>query len=296
MMNWDNARYLLAVARTGSLRAAAACLGVDQATVARRLRSLEQQLNTSLFHRSPEGYRLTASGKQLLPDIERMEATAASIERKSMGMNASLAGKVHIASTDSLARCFLLPALHELQQACPNITITLSTAPDVVDIRRGEADLAVRSARPTDSNLIIRRLATLQLGLYASGEYVSRRGRPVPGNAFSGHDLVMFPQETVPQYWQRLCGEPLTNGRIVLETNSQWMYIEALRQGQGIGMMAREIMQRCCPELINVMPARSEPADIWLVVNPDVWSAGRVQATISAISDCFKNLTLSGYD
>ncbi|MFE8152629.1 LysR family transcriptional regulator [Brenneria goodwinii] len=287
-MNWDNARYLLAIARTGSLRAAAASLGVDQATVARRLRSLEQELNAPLFNRSPEGYRLTDSGKQLLPDIEQMEAAAATIERKSMGMNASLAGKVHIASTDSLARCFLLPALRELKQTSPNITVTLSTSPGVVDIRRGEADLAVRSARPTDSNLIIRRLATFQLGLYASEEYVSRLGQPVPGNAFSGHDLVMFPQEAVPQYWQMLCGEPLTNGRIVLETTSQWMYIEALRQGQGIGMMAREIMQRCCPELINVMPARSESADIWLVVNPDVWSAGRVQATIAAITASFK--------
>ncbi len=286
-MNWDNARYLLAIARSGSLRAAATALGVDQATVARRLRTLEQELNTSLFHRAPEGYHLTNSGKLLLPDIEQMEATVAAIERKSMGMDASLTGKVHIASTDSLARCFLLPALRELKQTSPNITVMLSTSPGVMDIRRGEADLAIRSARPTDNNLIIRRLATFQLGLYASADYVARRGQPTPGNALAGHDLVMFPQDTVPQYWQILCGEPLTNARIVLETSSQWMYIEALRQGQGMGMMAREIMQRCCPELINVMPARSESANIWLVVNPDVWSAGRIQAVIAAINNAF---------
>lgn len=83
----------------------------------------------------------------------------------------------------------------------------------------------------------------------------------------------MFPETSVPQYWQRLCGEPLTNGHIVLEVTSQWLFIEALRQGLGVGMMAKEIVQRCCPELVNVMPARSESVDIWLVVNPDVCSA-----------------------
>lgn len=66
----------------------------------------------------------------------------------------------------------------------------------------------------------------------------------------------MFPETSVPQYWQRLCGEPLTNGHIVLEVTSQWLFIEALRQGLGVGMMAKEIVQRCCPELVNVMPAQ----------------------------------------
>lgn len=136
-MNWDNIRYLLAVARTGSLRAAALRLNVDQATVARRLHHIEEELNTSLFNRSPEGYRLTEYGERLLPDIEQMEATAAIIERKSAGMNSALAGKVHIASTDSLGRCFILPALSALRQRHPDIRVMLSTSPEIVDIRRG---------------------------------------------------------------------------------------------------------------------------------------------------------------
>ncbi|TKI04507.1 LysR family transcriptional regulator [Martelella alba] len=288
-MNWDNARYVLAVARTGSLRAAATSLGVDQATVARRLRALERELRTALFRRSPEGYHLTDSGRRLLPDMEQMEAMAASIERKSVGMDGTLTGKVRIASTDALARYFLLAALEELQRTAPHIGVTLSTAPAVVDIRRGEADIAIRSARPTDDNVIIRRLATFRLGLYAAENYVRRRGRPKPGTAFQGHDLVMFPEEAVPQYWQALCEEPLTNGRIALETTSQWVYFEALRQGLGIGMMAREIVQKYCPELINIMPDRSGSADIWLVINPDVWSAGRVQAVIAAMTKTFSD-------
>lgn len=287
-MNWDNIRYLLAVARTGSLRGAAVSLNVDQATVARRLRHMERELNTALFNRSPEGYSLTECGKRLLPDSETMEATATAIERKGSGMNTALAGGVHIASTDSLGRSFILPALSGLRQRYPDIRVTLSTSPDIVDIRRGAADLAIRSARPSDSNLIIRRLATFRLGLYASHEYVACRGLPVPGTAFSGHDLVMLPVASVPQYWQHLCGEPLTNGRIVLEATSQWLFLEAVRQGLGVGMMAAEIVQRCCPELINVMPGRSEAADIWLVASPDVWAAERVQVVITAISHAFK--------
>ncbi len=286
-MNWDNARFLLAMSRTGSLRAAASSLDVDQATVARRLRTLERELHTHLFNRHPEGYTLTCAGQLLLPEAEMMEAAAAALQRKTFGMDASLAGTVHIASTESLASCFLLPALAPLRQSHPNITLLLSTALELVDIKRGEADLAVRSARPTDENLIIRRLATFHIGLYASTAYVSRRGLPVPGNAFAGHDLIMFPRDAVPQYWQRLCNEPITNGNIVLETPSQWLLIESVRQGIGISMMAREIVERCCPELVNVMPARHETVDIWLVVNPDVWSAGRVRVVIDAINNAF---------
>ncbi|QWA14127.1 LysR family transcriptional regulator [Sodalis ligni] len=286
-MNWDNTRYLLAIARTGSLRAAAASLGVDQATVARRLRTLEQELNIGLFTRHPEGYSLTAAGRLLVPEAEKMEAAAAAMGRKTIGLDTTLAGTVHIASTETLARCFLLPALRELRQSSPGITVTLSTAPALLDIKRGEADLAVRSARPTDGSLIIRRLATVRMGLYASAEYVSRHGLPVAGSAFAGHELVMFPRDVLPQYWQELCGEPLTNGNIVMETASQLLMIEAVRQGMGISMMAQEIVERCCPELVNVMPSRSDSADIWLVVNPDVWSAGRVRVVIEAIKDAF---------
>ncbi|MEA9392375.1 LysR family transcriptional regulator [Acerihabitans sp. TG2] len=286
-MNWDNTRFLLAIARTGSLRAAATSLEVDQATVARRLRTLEQELQTRLFTRQPEGYTLTTAGQLLLPEAETMEAAAAAMRRKTLGMDTSLAGTVHIASTESLASCFLLPALAKLRQSHPDITVMLSTAPALVDIKHGETDLAVRSARPIDENLIIRRLTTFHIGLYASADYVARRGLPVSGNAFSGHDLIMFPRDAVPQYWQRLCDEPITNGNIVLETPSQWLLIESIRHGVGISMMAREIVERLCPELVNVMPARQEKVDIWLVANPEVWSAGRVRVVMDAISHAF---------
>ncbi|XBS69872.1 LysR family transcriptional regulator [Acerihabitans sp. KWT182] len=286
-MNWDNARYLMAIARTGSLRSAAISLGVDQATVARRLRILEAELQTSLFTRLPDGYRLTAAGISLLPEAEIMEAAAAAMQRKIQGQDPALSGTVSVASTESLARYFLLPALCELQQSYPGITVTLTTAPELVNIRRGEADIAVRSARPLDENLIIRRLATFRLGLYASPDYVFRCGLPVPGNAFSGHCLVMLPREAVPQYWQMLCGEPISRARIALETPSQGLLIEAVRKGMGISMMAKEIVERCSPELVNVMPARHETADIWLVVNPEVGSAGRVRIVIDAITTSF---------
>lgn len=286
-MNWDNARYLLAIARTGSVRAAAISLRVDQATVARRLRTLENELRLRLFHRGPEGYSLTDAGKQLLPDAEIMEAAAAALERKSTGMDASLSGIVHIASTETLARYFLLPALSHLRQSHPEITVILSTAPALVDIGRGEADIAVRSSRPADENLIIRRLSTFHLGLYASADYVSRYGHPVDGSDFSGHNLIMFPRNNVPHYWQKLCGEPVTKGTVVLETPSQWMLIEAIRQGMGISMMATEIVERGFPELINIMPTRQDECDIWLVINPEVWPAGRVRIVAEAISQAF---------
>ncbi|CAG9000253.1 MAG: HTH-type transcriptional regulator HdfR [Candidatus Celerinatantimonas neptuna] len=286
-MNWDNARYVLAIARTGSLRKAAASLDVDQATVARRLRTLENELNVNLVDRQPEGYQLTDIGKQLVIDIEQMEAAAARLVQRSRGIN-NVIGTIHITATESVAHCFVLPAIRKLKANTPDIHIHLDASPLPVDMRRRHADIAIRNVRPSEPNIVIRRLATFELGLYASKNYLHERGFPVPGNALAGHDLIMYPQKTLPQYWQQLCGQAITNANIVLETQSQWNYINALKQGLGIGMMARQIVEKCCPELVHISSLGHELTDIWLVVNPEIWPSENIQAAVSAIAETFK--------
>ncbi|MDR3533295.1 MAG: LysR family transcriptional regulator [Rhodopila sp.] len=285
-MNWDNARYFLAVARIGSLRSAAASLGVDQATVGRRIAAFEAELGATLFRRTPQGYELTSAAETVLNDAEAMEAAASAIGRKAAGVDAALTGPIRIATTDTLADGFVLPALKHLRDRHPQIEIVLSTSVQITDLARGEADLAIRGSKPTSGDLIIRKLTTVEMGLYASVRYVAARGLPVVGSAFAGHDLVMFSRASIPRHWQDLCGEPIIHGRVAVEVTSQLLLLSAIEKGFGIGILSSFIAD-ARTSLVRVLPERRDPVDIWLAVHPDVYGAARIRAAIQAITDQF---------
>lgn len=214
MINWDDARFFLALARRGSLRRAGLELGVDQATVGRRVGLFEQQLGAKLFIRTPRHYRLSPLGETLLPQAEAMAQAALAMDRAaSLG---ELEGEICIATTDTLAQGFVLPAFSLLRQRHPGIRLKLLTAVSVSDIPNQEADLAIRSLRPEQGDLVVKRLATIKMGLYASPDYLARRGTPRSGQALQQHDLLLFPRELVARHWLSLCGEPLHEPNVVL--------------------------------------------------------------------------------
>lgn len=289
-MNWDNLRYFLAVARTGGIRPAAHALGVDQATVARRVRALESETGVTLFLRRPEGYLLTPSGEALVPEAEATEQATASFARKAGASDSALSGEVRIATTDVLARHFILPALADLRARHPGIQVRVSASVRLADMVHGEADIAIRSERPQNDTLIIRHMRRTTVGLFASKSYVSRCGVPVRGQAFSGHSLVMYSRNALPRHWSALCGEPISRAQIALETDSQNLLIDAVRSGLGIGALSEDIVAARYPDLVRVLPDCAEPADIWLVVHPDVSASARVRAYVAALTKAFSAL------
>ncbi|MBJ7533185.1 LysR family transcriptional regulator [Rhodomicrobium vannielii ATCC 17100] len=287
-MNWDNLRIFLAVARLGALRPTAVSLGVDQATVGRRLKALEAETGAALFRRRRDGYELTEVGGSLVAEAEAMESAAAAFSRKAASADGALAGPVRIATTDVLARSFILPALTSVRNHHPQISAVVSASICLADIAGGEADIAIRSHRPDDSDLIIRRLHRTIVGLYAAPDYVARRGRPVRGTGFAGHDLVMYGRRGMPRHWQNLCSEPITNGTVALETDSQGLLLDAIRQGLGIGPLSRDIVAFRYPDLVNVLPDCTEEVDLWLIVHPAVYATARVRVVIDAITNLFR--------
>ena len=200
MINWDDARFFLALARRGSLRRAGLELGVDQATVGRRVGLFEQQLGAKLFIRTPRHYRLSPLGDTLQPQAQAMAQAALAMDRAaSLG---ELEGEICIATTDTLAQGFVLPAFSLLRQRHPGIRLKLLTAVSVSDIPNQEADLAIRSLRPEQGDLVVKRPATIKMGLYASPDYLARRGTPHSGQALHQHDLLLFPRELVGRHWR----------------------------------------------------------------------------------------------
>lgn len=288
-MNWDNARFFLAVARAGTLRGAAAQLDVDQATVGRRIAALEDALSARLFLRTPTLYVLTTAGEALLEPAAAMEQASLQIERRVMGLDDQLCGTIRVATTDSLGKRFVIPAIARLRRKHPGIDAVCVTSTDIANLTRREADLAIRTLRPEAPDLIVRRLGHLETGIYASHRYLQARGEPAAGDAFEGHDLVMYQQPVVPTMWDALCGEPTSRGRVMFQTSSTMMLVEATIAGLGVAELPC-FRADTEPELSRIMPQRCNHFAVWLVVHADLYKTARIQAMIEAVVDEFASM------
>lgn len=158
-MNWDDARVFLAIHRERTLRRAAQVLGVDQATVGRRLATLEHMLGATLFLRSSKGYLPTPVGELALRAAEAMEQHAHDLVRLTQGVDRRLAGEVKLTTTDALALEFVMPSLERLHTKYPDVSVSLNTSTQLLNLAKREADIAIRTVKPDNPDLVARRLA-----------------------------------------------------------------------------------------------------------------------------------------
>lgn len=285
-MNWDDARVFLAVCRESTLRGAARVLGVDQATVGRRIGSLERSLNATLFLRTSEGYALTALGEAALKAVQGMEVSALELERRIQGLDDRLTGEVRVSTTDSMALDFVIPAIARLHEKHPDVRVQLEASTQMASLSKREADIAVRNTRPENPDLIARRIARWPLGLFASQGYIDTHGMPTPGTGFDGHDLVIY-QGYLHRKDAALVSEPLHRGRIVATLGSGLLVRRSIAAGIGLGEIPVYMGEK--DGLVRVWPerTRSTPYDVWLVTHPDLRHTARVRAVIEAIVQVF---------
>lgn len=285
-MNWDDTRIFLALCREQTLRGAARALGVDQATVGRRLASLEHALGATLFLRTSRGYSLTAAGEVAMAAALNMEASAAELQRQILGMDDRMSGVVRVTTTDSFAIDFVIPAIARLHRAQPGIEVQLQASTQMLNLSKREADIAVRTLKPENPDLIVRRVARWSSAIFASADYVQARGVPEPGTAFAGHDLVLYQPYLDSGKEVTLGSEPITHGRIAMTCTSGLLVRRALVNGLGIGEVPLPF--GAADGLVRLWPARAcPPYDIWLVTHKDVRHTARVRAVIDAIAETF---------
>ncbi|WP_130904932.1 LysR family transcriptional regulator [Pseudomonas sp. Sample_22] len=282
-MNWDDARVFLAVCRESTLRGAARVLGVDQATVGRRIAALEKSLNATLFLRTSEGYALTAVGEAAMRAVEKMEHSAHELERRIQGLDDRLTGTVRVTTTDSMAIDLLIPAIARLHRQHPDVRVQLDASTQILSLAKREADIAVRNTRPENPDLIARRLARWPIGLFASQDYVDAHGIPEPGSAFEGHDLVIYQPYLQGDKDVTLVGEPIGRGRIVSSLSSSLLVRRSIAAGIGIGEVPVYMGER--DGLVRLWPERTKPVpyDIWLVTHADLRHTARVRVVIDEI-------------
>jgi len=276
MPDWDGLRIFLALGRARTLAAAARKLGIDETTVARRLKRLEKQMGASLLERAPGGIALTAAGEVVRAAAEQMEVAALAAERRALGADRQLSGRVRITAPEILGTYFVLPALQAVHRQYPGIAIELISTIARLDVTRREADIAIRTIRPTEPALVARKIARLAVAPYVRRE----RDGPEALEAVSYVEGVRLPLRNVE--------DRLPDARVALRTSSIATVLEAVRLGWGAGDLpcfvgdATSGLERAFPG------EKPELLDVWLIVHADVQRTARVRALVDALARAFR--------
>ena len=284
---WDDVRFFLAVARTGSLSGAARTLGVGHVTVGRRIALLERRLGVTLLNRTPNGYATTSAGQAILQHCAAMETAALDLERVAAGRDSLITGSVRVTTTEALAYQLIAPAIATLRRAHPDLQIDLTLGVRSLDIPRRDADLAVRFARPVAPDLICRKLGEVGFSLYASRRYLAKSGIPERGRGLAGYDVITFtgaPGAASPFFM----GESLEGAHVALRCDNPLIQLKAAANEVGIAEVAC-FLGDSSPDVVRLWP-REPPArrTAWLVIHQDMRRSARIRTVSAAIGDVFR--------
>ncbi len=285
-LDWNDLRYLLELSRQGSLAAAARALGVNHATVGRRLAALEAHFGAALTERQGRQWRLTQLGQQAVAAAARIEEPALHLERLAgRGEASGLAGQLRLTATEGAAMLLLVPALLDLRRRHPGLLLTLLTDHKPLSLARREADLALRWGRPRGGDLAARKLGDVTFRLYArDGFTASSATAPLPALGYD-ESLSHLPE----QNWLE---EQPERFRIVFRCNSMPVLLQALRGGMGAGLVA-DFAARQWPDLVPLEKAPALSRELWLVRHRDMRQAPRLRAAADTIAETVSRLLRS---
>jgi DNA-binding transcriptional LysR family regulator len=283
-MNWDDIRIFLAVARAGQILGAARRLGLNHATVARRLTSLESELRAQLLTRRPSGTELTRAGEEFLLAAERMEAETFGARALVGDASVSISGTVRIGAPDGFGVAFLAPRLGELTSRHPDLTIELVPVPRSFSLSRREADVAITVERPDHGRLVAARLVDYALGLYASKAYLETKGVPQSQADLSAHHLIGYVEDLVAAQSLNYGTELFGSAKPTFAVSSALGQLEAVRSGAGIGILHRFIA-RPFPELVQVLPQISLSRAYFIVYHESMRTLRRITAVTQFIAE-----------
>ncbi|WP_416357922.1 LysR family transcriptional regulator [Aureimonas phyllosphaerae] len=283
-MNWDDVRVFLAVARAGQILAASRRLGLNHATVGRRLDALEGALGTRLFERRPGGCTLTGEGEAFLPAAERMEAEAQNARALIGEADLALSGTVRIGAPDGFGTAFLAPRLGPLMDRHPGLTLQLVPVPRAFSLSRREADIAITVERPEQGRLVARRLVSYSLRAYASTDYLDRAGRPQGVGDLAAHSLVGYVDDLLYSASLQYAAEFAPGWQSRIEISSALGQAEAVAAGLGIGIL-HSFSAAGRHGLERVLPERELRREYWLVYHESARDLSRVQAVARFIAE-----------
>ena len=289
--DWNRARAFLVTAVEGSFSAAGRALGMAQPTIGRQVAALEQELDVLLFERVGHGLELTATGLDLLEHVRAMGEAAGRVSLTAAGQSISLEGSVCISASQITSTFSLPPIIAELRSLYPGIEVEIVATNDASDLGRREADIAIRSFRPTQSELVARKVRDDCARLYASPEYLSKIGDPTTPEALSEANFLGFDRSDVMIKGLNALGLSLTQESFPVITGNQLVQWELAKRGVGIAIMmeaigdAEPLVTRALPELPPF------PVPTWLTTHRELSTSRRLRVVFDLLFERLRGET-----
>lgn len=283
--SWDDLRFVLAVARGGSLSAAARALQVSHPTVFRRINQIERQLGVRLFDRGQSGYTPTAAGEELAALAGRVEADVRIIERQIAGRDLRPSGTVRVTTTDTLLIGLLSGHFAHFRQNFPEIELEVAISNEVFSISRRDADVAIRPSRDVPDELLGRRLSGIAMAIYVPRELSTGRAPtedPTDGPwvgldaSLSYHPLAR---------WLKTSGR---DRQVVYRVNSMLGCCDAVRSGLGVGVLPCYLGDRAQELTRFGAPIEALSSELWLLTHPDLRRTARIRAFLDFLDTALR--------
>ncbi|MCW1414012.1 LysR family transcriptional regulator [Rhizobium sp. 1AS11] len=283
-MNWDDVRIFLAVARTGQILAASKRLGLNHATLSRRLTSLEEALKTRLFIRRTNGCELTAEGEVFLASAERMETEMLAAQASLGHTDTAIAGTVRVGAPDGFGVSFLAPRMGRLIERHPALKIQLVPVPRSFSLSQREADIAITLERPDQGRLVSSKLTDYTLGLYASRDYLASQGTPADIDALKAHPRIGYVEDLIFTASLNFSGAVMRSWDASFEISTAIGQTEAVRSGAGIGIL-HDYIARQYPELQRILPEVSIRRAYWTTYHETARDLMRVRSVADFLQE-----------
>jgi len=283
--DWNQARAFLVTAEEGSLSAAARALGLTQPTLSRQVAALEDALGVTLFERVSKSLVLTKAGVELAEHVRAMGEAASRISLTASGQSQQVEGLVTISTTDLMAAHLLPEILGALRSKAPGIEIKVLCTNSLSDLRRREADIAIRHVEPDHPDLYARKLRDAPARIFGARKYLERHGSVLSKKDAPKLDFIGFDNNDELIGYLRAFGLDVSEANIRLSSPNGIVAWEYVRQGFGLSIMADEIAARfeeIVPAFDDVEPVRFP---IWLVTHRELHTSRRIRVVFDHLAE-----------
>ena len=286
MFDWNDLRFLLAVARDGSTIAAARSLGVNQSTVQRRLAELERRLGQPLAGRQASGYRLTPFGEALLPQAAEVERAVLALQQRVDEARRDLSGVVRVTCPEPMVgRLTHSAPLQRFRERYPQLRVEFVMSDRFVDLRDGGADVALRSGDTDDGDLVGRKIGDSLWAVYASDAYIAQHGQPTQVAEIARHAVVAFDETMAGHRASTWLREVAPQAQVAARHGSVLSVLYAVKAGVGIAALPTAIADTE-PTLQRVLGPIPELTRIWRILTlPQLRRVPRVAAFFDHMVD-----------
>lgn len=283
-MKWSDLEYVLAVAASGSVSAAARQLDVNHSTVLRRVQTFEERSGIKIFNRLRTGYRVTAEGEIFLDAASSIEEIVQDMNRKIVGIDTGMSGEVSITTTDSLYPLLIEP-IAALRARFPEVTYQIQVSNVRLNLDRRDADIAIRASVNPPSHLVGRKISNMEFGIYATREVQEAQGAlPLAQRTWLGLDAPLMQSE--PAKWM---DAHVPESSRSIRIGSFVALAAAAENGAGFALLPKYIGDSSKKLVRTDADTKMPAAELWILTHRDVLAAPKIKMVSEKLYRHFRN-------